>query len=68
MRIFLARVLFIHTNIDNIRKNKWQRFQRPVFNTSDFIQTYVAAKTQNHNLRKTEFKVKFCSEALKLTI
>ena len=37
-------------------------------NTFDFIQTYVAINTENHNLRKTEFKVKSCSEALILTI
>ena len=30
----------------------------------DFIQTYVATNTENHNFHKTEFKVKSCSEAL----
>ena len=57
-RFFLARVLSIAKNIDNIRKNKWYKFQRPVSNTLDYIQTYVATITENHNLRKTEFKVK----------
>ena len=37
-------------------------------NTLDFIQTYVATNMENHNLRKTEFKVKPCGEALILTI
>ena len=32
--------------------------------TLEFIQTYVAKNTENHNLRKTEFKVKSFSEAL----
>ena len=40
----------------------------PVSNALDFIQTYVATSTENHNLQKTEFKVKSCSEALILTI
>ena len=33
-------------------------------NTLDFIQTYAAKNTENHNLRKTEFKVKSFREAL----
>ena len=37
-------------------------------NILDFIQTYVATNAENHNLRKTEFKVKSCSDALILTI
>ena len=37
-------------------------------NTLDFIQTYVATNTENHNLRNTEFKLKSCSETLILTI
>ena len=40
----------------------------PVSNTLDFIQTYVATNTESHNLQKTEFKLKSCSEALILTI
>ena len=32
-------------------------------NTLDFIQTYVGINTENPNLRKTDFKVKSCSEA-----
>ena len=63
MVIFLARVLSIPKNIDNITKNKWLKFQRPVSNTLDFIQIYVVINTENHNLRKMEFKVKSCSEA-----
>ena len=66
--IFLARVLSIPKNIDNITKNKWQKFQRSVFNTLDFFQTYVATNAENHNLRKTEFEGKSCSEALILII
>ena len=33
-------------------------------NTLDFIQIYVVTNTEYHNLCKTEFKVKSCSEAL----
>ena len=58
-QIFLARVLSILKNIDDITKNKWYKFQRPVSNTSDFIQTYVATNTENHKLPKTEFKALF---------
>ena len=36
-------------------------------NTLDFIQTYVARNTENRNFRKTELKVKSCSETLRLT-
>ena len=32
-------------------------------NTLDFIQIYIATNTENHNLRKTEFKVKLYLEA-----
>ena len=39
--IFLARVISMPKNIDNMTKNKWLKFQRPVSNTLDFIQTYV---------------------------
>ena len=34
------------------------KFKRPVFYAFVFIQTYVATNMENHNLRKTEFKVK----------
>ena len=37
-------------------------------NTLEFIQTYFATNTKKSNLRKTEFEVKSCSEALILTI
>ena len=40
----------------------------PVSNILDFIQTYVVTNTENHNLTKTEFKVKSCSKALIFTI
>ena len=33
-------------------------------NTLDFVQTYVTNEHENDNLRKTDFKVKSCSEAL----
>ena len=36
----------------------------PVSNTLDFIQRYVEINTENDNLRKTEFKINSCSEAL----
>ena len=55
--IFLTRVLSMPKNINKITKNKWWKFQRPVSNALDFIQTYVATIAENHNLRKTEFKV-----------
>ena len=61
-------MLSISKNIDNITKNKFYKFQRPVSNTLDFIQTYVATNAENHYLRKTEFKVKSCSEAVILLI
>ena len=61
---FLARVLSTTKNIDNITKNKWSKFERPVSYILDFIQTYVALNTENHKLWKMEFKVKSCSEAL----
>ena len=41
---FLARVLSIPKNIYNITKNKWQKFQRPVSNILDFIQTKQTRK------------------------
>ena len=62
--IFSPRVLSIPRNIDNIIENKWYKFQRHVSHTLYFIQTYVATNTENHDLPKTEFKVKSCSEAL----
>ena len=37
-------------------------------NILDFVQTYVAKNTANHNFEETEFKLKSCSEALILTI
>ena len=44
--ISLAKVLSISKNIDNITKNRLYKFQRPVSNTLDFIQTYVTTNTE----------------------
>ena len=66
--IFLATVLPVSKNICNITKNKQQKFQKPVSNTLDFIQTYVTTNTEYHNFRKTEFKIKSQRQAAKKNI